>query len=203
MESAEFDKRYDDIFLTYNNVISPFIIQFEVLDAEFPIAVLNEIRAIMGHISKINASNDEAIREDNLLKAERHVKRAVIDCYKYTCISYHDEYEHFCRMYKGVDFSDIQDGKFLNELVRLRKNALNTLKEAKEYEILPEATDDMIYQKYELAYQAYFDLYDYIQINYELVERAKHKNFKRKLFDIISLSVGIAGFAAAIIQFFI
>lgn len=71
------------IYDAYANVIAPFIVQLEALDGEFPVEILNEIRAIFTHISRCSLAETEVIYQDNIAKAERHVKRAILDCHKY------------------------------------------------------------------------------------------------------------------------
>ena len=84
----ENDSRLSAIYETYLSVISPFIIQLEALDGEFPVEILNEIRSIFTHLARCNSTEKEQIYEENIIKAERHVKRAVLDCFKYLCVAY-------------------------------------------------------------------------------------------------------------------
>lgn len=71
-------KRIESIYSSYLNVISPYIIQLEILDGEFPVEILNEIRSIFTHISRCYNTSDEKVIQSNIEKAERHVKRAVL-----------------------------------------------------------------------------------------------------------------------------
>ena len=76
----------------YINTISPFILQLETLDGEFPVEILNEIRAIFTHISRCSLAETSDVYDDNIVKAERHVKRAILDCHKYVCVAYDEHY---------------------------------------------------------------------------------------------------------------
>ena len=79
-------EQLDEVFQVYLDDINPFIVQFEILKNEFPIELQNEIRAMYGHLARaaIAATPEEA--ERNLAKIKSHTKRALLDCYKYSCI---------------------------------------------------------------------------------------------------------------------
>ena len=103
-------EQLDEVFQVYLDDINPFIVQFEILKNEFPIELQNEIRAMYGHLARaaIAATPEEA--ERNLAKIKSHTKRALLDCYKYSCIIFSDQYEEFFRDYHGVDLTYLEDG---------------------------------------------------------------------------------------------
>ena len=86
----------------------------EANDAEFPIEILNEVRSIFSHFSRVY---DDSVTDDEidceLSKAESHLKRAILDCYKYNCISLYDFYNRFRTEYNFADLSLIDNGDFL------------------------------------------------------------------------------------------
>jgi hypothetical protein len=110
------DKAYNDrineIHNNYISIIAPLIMQIEVLDGKFPVEILNEIRAVFAHLSKSHLADDNAVVERNLSKADSHIKRAIIDCYKYLCFAYDNKYEEFDTIYANVDLSDKAKGKY-------------------------------------------------------------------------------------------
>jgi len=89
------DKRIRDICSNYIQVISPLVLKYEVLANNFPTEVLNEIRAVFTHFAKYTLSDDPSIKGKNLTKAEGHIKRSILDCYKYLCMTYEDVYIDF------------------------------------------------------------------------------------------------------------
>lgn len=203
MENKEFEKRINKIFETYNNIIAPFIVQLEANDSEFPVAILNEIRAIMGHLSKVNISSNEKIQEDNIIKAERHIKRSILDCYKYMCISYIDEYYKFDRLYKHVDLSEINNGDFLTQMCTLEASAKKSFKEAKLTELSTTAIEDDVFKAYEEAYNQYADLIYFIESNEHYANKAKHKFWKHVIIDLILGACTIAGVLLPLIQYIV
>jgi len=99
------EERIKVIYKNYIEDICPLILRYEILVNSFSVEILNEIRAVFTHLSKYNLVDDALIREKNLSKAEGHIKRAKLDCYKYLCTAYEDEYSKFDEMYKNTDLS--------------------------------------------------------------------------------------------------
>ena len=114
------EERIRDIYTNYINIICPYSLHYETLSNRFPIEILNEIRDVLTHLSKYNLSDDDSIREKNLSKAESHIKRSILDCYKYICLAYEDEYSKFEKMYKNTDLSFVDNGEFLPKLLEAR-----------------------------------------------------------------------------------
>ena len=112
-------EREKDIYDQYQSVIAYFIAELEVRDAEYPIEIFNEIRAIFTHLARYRLQDSPA----DLFAAERHVKRAILDCFKYMCISIKEEIRTFREGYRKVDLSIADNGNFLMCLNRLEKEA--------------------------------------------------------------------------------
>ena len=192
--------RINNLYNTYLFVICPFIAQLERTDNKFPIAILNEIRAIATHLGRLNLSNDINVINDNLTKAERHIKRTVLDCFKYSCLSLEDNYQKFERLYRRADLSIVDNGEFLPNLTKMRIETLRSLKEAQSYEITENCSEDELFKKYELAYNNYAEVDSYINDSMEKLERARHKGIKNDFFAIAGFAVGIIGIVFSIIS---
>ncbi|MDR0455105.1 MAG: hypothetical protein LBH20_00285, partial [Treponema sp.] len=164
-----YNARINLIHDQYTNIISPFIMQIEVLDGEFPVEIINEIRAVFGHLSKCHLSTDDSVVERNLAKADSHIKRAIIDCYKYLCFAYDDNYKEFERKYIDVDLSEIDNGEFLPFLCKKRKLAIDKLVLAKKLE-LSTSEESILYSNFEEAYNAYADVYNFVNNSFEKLE---------------------------------
>ena len=189
------EERAGEIYRKYIEVICPYILNYELLAGSFPIAILNEIRAIFTHLSKHYLSSDDKIKESNISKAEGHIKRTILDCYKYICIAYDDEYKKFEKRYRYIDLSLIDNGKFLPELLKARKNAVNLMKEAKKSDVEINS-DDMVYsdeafKKYEEAFIAYSSVYDNIGNSFENLEIVRKKAILKHIFAIGGWLIGI------------
>ena len=87
-------ERIKKIYEDYLNLIVPLIEQYEVLENEFPVGVLNEIRALFTHMAK--ASNTQGkICSKEVGKAEGHITRLLRDCYKYNCVALEKKYREY------------------------------------------------------------------------------------------------------------
>jgi len=200
-----------DIYKTYIEDISPFIIQIEILANRFPVEILNEIRAVFTHLSKYNLSDNASIKERNLSKAEGHIKRSRLDSYKHLCMIYEDEYFNFDKMYKDVDLSFVDNGEFLPKLLEARKNAKQLLLDARKTDLSIDSDDetntDEAYKKYEKAFVAYSLVYNLINDSYKKLENLKRKavskNKKPTNQFIAGLVVAIIGIIIGIILKFI
>lgn len=209
VQSPGFNKRVNEIHDKYISIISPFIMQLEVLDGEFPVEILNEIRAIFGHLSKCHLTDVDEIIERNMQKAESHMKRAIVDCFKYMCFAYDDKYTEFENKYIDIDLSDVDNGDFLPLLLCKRKVAIDELIEAKGLE-LKATNEDEIYEKFEAAFNAYAEVYNLVYDSFEKLERVKKKANNREttanrryrtgtIIGLGGLFVGIAGIIIGII----
>lgn len=201
MELKEIDIRLTKAYDTYINIICPMIMQLEVLTTEFPISILNEIRAFTTHVAKIYQSTNILIKEDNLLKAERHIKRMLLDCYKYTCIAFDDEYKTFQHLYKNVDLSVIDNGEFIAKIISDKKIVSKQIQDAKLQELSADTDENDIFEKYENAYNLYFELIAYIKDHFELLNKVKHKYITKTIVNNIIGIIGILGTIFTVISF--
>jgi hypothetical protein len=199
--------RVRDICKTYIEVICPLILQYETLANRFPAEILNEIRAILTHLSKYKLSDNASVKEKNLAKAEGHIKRSRLDCYKYICTAYEDEYSKFDKMYENTDLSFVDNGEFLPRLLEARKNAVQLLLDARKTDLSIDSDDETnigeAYEKYDKAYVAYSSVYNLINDSYKKLENLKrkavNKNKKAIAFGIIGWIIGILGIIISII----
>lgn len=208
-EREDLDRRVDEIYKNYVEVIAPFIIQLEVLDGEFPVEMLNEIRAIFTHIARCRISEDRAYSADNITKAERHMKRAVFDGYKHLCVTYDEYYKEFDNQYKNVDLSVVDNGDFLRDMSRMRTTAVEKLEEARRCEVSC-GDDDEVYTLYNDAYNAYSDLHNLVKGSREKIEIAKRRASRRDklavagfVVGVVGLIVGMVGTVAGVLGLFI
>ena len=197
------EERVKAVYKNYIGVICPYILQCELLDNEFPIEILNEIRAIFTHLSKYYISDDTSIKEKNLSKAESHIKRAILDCYKYLCYAYENKYKDFEMIYKKVDLSLIDNGEFLPKLIECRKDALALMLEARKSDLLINSDDetnvDDSYEKYEKAFVKYSSVYELINTSYKKLETLRKKVVLKDIFAAGGWIIGILGIIITII----
>lgn len=186
-----------DIYGTYHKVIAPLTIQLESLDGDFPIAILNEIRAIFTHISRCCFTKDLEVYKDNIQRARSHTKRAILDCFKYLCLSYDEHYKQFEKMHANVDLLSVDNGNFLPQLKKMRKSAVDLVKKAKKLDFEGQE-EDKLYKAYEDAYNAYNDVYEWIDNSHEKLAKAKRKSTVRDIAAIVGAIGTVLGIAFSI-----
>ena len=197
-------ERVHAIYDQYINVISPFIVQLEVLDGEFPVKILNEIRAVFTHLSKYHLNNDEKSNDEKsierqLVKAEGHITRAILDCYKYLCMAYNDKYKEFQDAFKSVDLSAVDNGEFSMHLSKRYSDATKKLTKAKEME-LSNYNVDSLYEAFEEAYNAYAGVYNLIDDSIKNLEWVKLRTVERDKKETLRFVIGVAvGIVATIL----
>lgn len=181
--TPENQKEILDIYVRYHTKLKSMIITLETDDGEYPVEILNEIRAMMNHLAKCYIADDkrpsdhEKIIDKNIRNAKGHLRRAIFDCYKYGCISVEDFYQDFHFQTRHVDLGYIDNGEFsiaISNEYSIAKKALVKARKA-EQDALDSSIPDDVYRKYEMAYELYDVLRHHIQTSIKKIDRAKHK----------------------------
>lgn len=194
------EERAKKICHDYMNVICPYVVQYEVLTNTFPIEILNEVRAVLGHLSKYHLSDELPAKERNLEKAEGHIKRALFDCHKYLCMAYEDRYKSFERMYRYVDLSHIDNGEFLPKLLDIRETAKRSLKHARTMEFSIGAESAAVYAEYEKAFVNYASVHGLLEVSFKKLETFRRKAVVKHYLAIGSFILGAVGVILTVLQ---
>ena len=170
-----YQQKISDIYAEYKKTVSPLVAFLEANDAEFPVEILNEIRAIFTHFSR---TYDESVSDDEISseikKAEGHLKRAILDCYKYNCVSLYDFYSQFRKAYKFADLSCIDNGDFLTHITQNFAEAKKQLLEAKISERKNKDKEDL-YAEYETAFDLFLKNFNLINSKIGIIHRVSKK----------------------------
>jgi len=190
---AEHTDLLDSVLRMYIEDINPLIVRYEIGQGEFPTEVLNEIRAIYGHLVRATMAETPDQVVGNINKMRSHSKRALLDCFKCNALMCADNYKGFMSKYKDIDLTYLEDGKFLREVDSLYDRAVESLQKAKisETSNIPE---DELFSSYLEAYQQFEFLDERIKSMEKSAEYLAHKASKRDKGARISLLVGVAGF---------
>ena len=150
------DTRIIALYNSYNTIIKPLIAEVEARTEQFPLPLFNEIRALHDHIARCYSDGFSAEQVDTEIhKAERHVVRIMLDCYKCLNLSLHDAVLLFEKQTKHVDLTVLQDGTFYPKYKSLRTQAIQTIRKAKSLESMD---TDVALDMYQNAYNVYSDL---------------------------------------------
>lgn len=188
----------EKIYWQYQNIIAPFIAELEVRDNEYPIEIFNEIRSVFTHLSRYKLQKSDK----DILAAESHSKRAILDCYKYLCISMEEKVYVFRSEYKDIDLGLADNGKFLPELNRLELKAKNAFKLAKEIEVKNEIEEDARYKLFEAAYNEYSEMDKFLDDSQEAILFASTHSKRSNGITIISCAITVISIIVAIVSFF-
>lgn len=194
MNKLNNEARERKIYEQYQNIIAPFIVELEVRDTEYPIEIFNEIRAIFTHLSRYKLQNSIS----DLNAAESHVKRAILDCFKYICISIKEKLIRFRHEYRNVDLKLADNGNFLPKLNQLENIAEKSYIKAKREEIKRVSTENL-YLLYEQAYNCYSELDKFLDDSSEAILFASSHSKNSNKLTVISCFIGVVGIVSTII----
>lgn len=203
IESSVHQKRIKNIYDEYKNTVFPLVAFLEANDAEFPIEILNEVRSIFSHFSRVY---DDSVTDDEidceLSKAESHLKRAILDCYKYNCISLYDFYNRFRTEYKFADLSLIDNGDFLAKITQNFAEGKRLLFEAKKSERKNKHSEDL-YREFEAAFDLFLKNFNLINSKIGLVHKVSKKTRWTRFWGTfgfwISLTLTVAGIILSVV----
>ena len=191
----EHDRDIINLYRDYYDQLRPFIAYVEAKTERFPIGILNEVRALYDHSARLYLQDmSPENRKEELNKAQRHISRAKLDCYKVLCARGEEEIEEFKKNYKNVKLGLVDSGRCLPEFTRLTNDAWEKTKEAKESEKAITGNEEEMSNKYQEAIVAYEEIDRFIKSNAEnLAWSSSHQ--KRYIWKshLVAFFLGIIG----------
>jgi hypothetical protein len=174
--SPAIEKKLTELYDTYNSSVKLLVADIEARTQKFPIEILNEVRAFTDHIARCYLSDKtESQHLEELTKAEGHIKRITLDCYKYLNVIFFDKIANFeKRDMRHVDLSFIDNGKFYPKFEKLRREAVNLSREARKAESTIKLLSLELYEK---TYNKYNEIEQFIDDNSDNFAWAKKKFF--------------------------
>ncbi len=212
--SPDQQNRVNTICKRYLEEIVPLLTNLEIIDLEYPIEITNEIRALFTHLSRCYSFPKTVDIDAQIIAAERHVKRALLDCYKYTCLSHADYIKQFRNDYQDIDLSLVNSGMFISFLREKTVSAQNKIEKAKQadaYSVVitndleikttdpnfedycRSICDDDLFSLYQDAYVDYSQCVEAIKSNQHAVDFLVDKAARIQRINLWGLIVGIAG----------
>lgn len=180
----------EDCYVRYCAVIKPLIANIESLSEKIPLPLFNEIRAFNDHIARCYYLNpDDNFIKEQISKAERHVERITLDCFKCLNVILYQRIELFERQTKNVDLTVIDNGEFFPEYSRMKLEAANLVKLAK----LEEAkSSEQALDYYQVSYNVYTALAEKIDSVSEKAKWAKVRFTSKRIITVIAWIVSVA-----------
>ena len=179
MDKNTFHRKLSELYACYNEIIKPLIADIESKYQEFPDSIFNEIRAFNDHVARCyikGVSDDRIIKE--IERAESHIVRITLDCYKYLAVWLYDYFENFKA---DFDISLIDNGEFAPHFYDIQAKGMRTIRNAKENESY---NKEVAYNKYQEAYNIYSGLYVKIEEYFPKIKWAKKVEVTKRKRDL-------------------
>lgn len=183
------------LYKSYNEVIKPLIAEIEARGQTFPLPLFNEIRAFNDHIAQCFWDDfTPKLVAIEVHKAEGHVLRMVLDCYKVLILFLNDKVLKFEMQTKHIDLTVIDNGVFYIEYRKFKKASIEMVRKAKSDE---SRNNGQAIIEFEKAYNLYTSLENLIDSSSVDVAWA------RKKFTVIRALKILGWLLAAIISGFV
>lgn len=184
-------QKLKELYDAWQTVISPLVTQYEIMEAKFPVQILNELRAFTTHIARCYdpSINDAKIKRE-LNSAKRHIQRARLDCFKLLCDAYENEYKRFTQKYVNVDLTLIDNGDFSSRSSILLKECRDKALQANISEQKGNTIEDT-FKKYETAFVAYNNLHDLLNSSMSKCVKLQHRMNRSIFWYRVSLFLSI------------
>lgn len=189
--------RVEEEFRLYDTEVKHLVNAVEVAFERLPEGALLESKKFLGHISSAVISKDKSLekRLAEIDDAHAHLRRLLLDCYKFMCINGQEQIDHFKHDFRFYDLNSLDDGKFMGELNRRRKDADAAFKEAKDADSTGKNSRDVeetVYDKYQAAFDKYCFAKDYIDEHTEGAELMKKRQNVSRFFTVAGWAISIA-----------
>ncbi|MCW3784948.1 hypothetical protein [Plebeiibacterium sediminum] len=191
MSDEDFQALLREAYQSYNNVVKPLIADIEVRLQQFPTPIINEIRAFNDHIARcyLDDADEESIRGD-IKKADGHIQRIMLDCYKYLVMALSDFVEKFEKQTRNVDLTKIDNGEFYIKYRNTKKKAIDFARQAKKIE---SSNKEQAFNDFQNSYTEYAKLESIIE------KSLTHINWARKGFWLFGSFKAIAWILSVVI----
>ncbi len=171
------------LYKSYNEVIKPLIADIEARSQQFPLPLFNEIRAFNDHVAQCYWDDvSKADVKKEISKAERHIVRIVLDCYKYLTVFLNDRVVKFEKQTRRIDLTVINNGDFYSHYKKLREEAVAKVREAKQIE---SRDNQKSIPEFERSYNLYTELDSLISDNLVNINWARAKFSLRRFLKIV------------------
>lgn len=165
------EERVHELYFQYGTIIKPLMAEIEAKGERMPLPIFNEIRAFNDHIARCHYLNlDEKSKSDEYDKAERHIVRMTLDCFKCLNLILFDKVALFEKQTRNIDLTVLDNGNFYPPYHRLKTEAASIVKEAKKAEGVNIDESLSLFQQ---AYNKYSELEELIDDHTEDVRWAR------------------------------
>lgn len=189
------------IHKTYVEKVAPLVEDLEHVQGHDINPLYNEVRAIMGHLSRCYRKEHRRVSEE-INKALGHLDRLTLDTYKVYALYFTEMESDYENRYKWVDLSKIDDHGFYGTYFHLSYQGRKYLLEARKQESLNKKA---ALRAYENMYAHYHEMMDYLSQHESAMCMQRLKYFANQCLAIlmIFLSTSLATLLGTVILSFI
>ncbi len=192
MLDTELQEKIDSIYLEYINDLKPLIAYVEHNYRKFPKGVLKEFRDVFDHIARLYLDGQsDAVKADNIKKADNHFCRLKLDIYKYSCDYQKRKIDRWMKRYSKYDLTIIDNGKFWDDVEERFDKCETTFFKGREIEHSDIAQACNYYEDYINECE---DTFNHIDAKKNLISSAVYKQRRTQTINIIiGFILGIIG----------
>ncbi len=185
--NAKQKKKLDDLLDSYDKIVRPLMKLLVKINGTETVNCLNEIRAMNDHLARcFRDGNEERQIDIELHKAEGHLERLVLDCFKQLIIFIKEDIQQIEKTYfSRLWFYWGEKENFWQYYCSLKESGLNAEIEAKKIETLDKK---LSMEQYELALNCFIDMVSSVK-KYDLKKSRLYKIYQyvnKSSFKIIS-----------------
>ena len=120
-----------ELFIFYNKYIKPIYSEIEARSNSLPIELLFETYSSFDHLKRyyIDYPDNDKNQQKEIEKAMSHLQRGVLDAFKLKLKYFNDDLEQLLKT--NIDFSLIEEGKYLPKLLSGKKEIIDLAKQAR------------------------------------------------------------------------
>lgn len=171
----EIQKKYSELMLGYTKAKPLLNDVYKRNGGVYPDAILNEIRAMNDHIARFyDDSRNSEQRQEELAKADGHLKRMIYDAYKQLNIFFFDSMDKFEKEHFGAHWLHVKKGDVWLQYSDKRDEVVEYVRQAKIKESI---STESAMESYAKAYVTQRDIYKLIEDNSQYLVLNKWKRW--------------------------
>lgn len=201
MPTLNQNQKISHIHQMYVERVAPLIDDLEAVQGYDITPLHNEVRAMMGHLSRCFLSGQRDVTGE-INKAAGHLDRLTLDTYKVYALYFTELESDFEKRYKWVDLSSVDNHSFYNTYFNFSFQGREKLLEARKLESIDKRK---ALKAYEEMYAEYYKMMTYLAQHQSAGRVQKIKHIMCGVLALVGLvlSTAFASLISSIILFFV
>lgn len=190
-------KEISRIHREYVEEVAPLVEDLEHVQGYDTSPLYNEVRAIMGHLSRCYGKKPPSVSEE-IRKARGHLDRLTLDTYKVYALYFTEIESYYESRYKWADLSSIDNHSFYEAYFNLSYQGKKYLLEARKQESVNKKAALLAYEN---MYAHYHRMMDYLFQHEPALRIQRWKYMAGRFFSVLGvlLSTSLAALLGTVI----